>query len=55
MKLYPATTDAEVEQAATDLASDRFIAYSTWKWADVHSQTGGQPVYRYLYARPARP
>ena len=51
-KHYPATTDAQVEQAATDLAGDRFIAYSTWKWADAHLQTGGQPVYRYLYARP---
>ncbi|WP_324673534.1 carboxylesterase/lipase family protein [Hymenobacter sp. GOD-10R] len=49
LKLYPA---ANAEQAATDLASDRFIGYSTWKWADVHSQTSGQPVYRYLYARP---
>ncbi|GGF04137.1 carboxylic ester hydrolase [Hymenobacter cavernae] len=52
LKLYPATTAAEAERAATDLASDRFIAYSTWKWADLHGQTGGQPVYRYLYARP---
>jgi len=51
-RLYPATTDAAVEQAATDLASDRFIAYSTWKLADAQLQTGGQPVYRYLYARP---
>ncbi|TGD82424.1 carboxylesterase/lipase family protein [Hymenobacter wooponensis] len=52
LKLYPATTAQEAEQAATDLAGDRFIAYSTWKWADAHSQTGGQPVYRYLYSRP---
>ncbi|QIL75177.1 carboxylesterase/lipase family protein [Hymenobacter sp. HDW8] len=52
LKLYPATTAQEAEQAATDLAGDRFIAYSTWKWADLHGQTGGQPVYRYLYARP---
>jgi para-nitrobenzyl esterase len=51
-RLYPAATDAAVEQAATDLASDRFIAYSTWKLADAQLQTGGQPVYRYLYARP---
>jgi para-nitrobenzyl esterase len=51
-RLYPATTDAAVEQAATDLAGDRFIAYSTWKLADAQSQTGGKPVYRYLYARP---
>ena len=52
LSAYPASSDAEAEQAATDLASDRFIAYSTWKWADMQQQTGGQPVYRYLYARP---
>lgn len=51
-KLYPAATDADVEQTANALASDRFLAYSTWKWADMQLQTGGQPVYRYLYARP---
>lgn len=54
MKLYPASTAAEVEQVATDLASDRFIGYSTWKWADIQAKTGGKPVYRYLYSR-ARP
>jgi para-nitrobenzyl esterase len=37
---------------ATDLASDRFIGFSTWKWSDLQSKTGGKPVYRYLYARP---
>ena len=52
MKLYPATTPEEVERVATDLAGDRFIGYSTWKWADIQSQTGGKPVYRYLYSRP---
>nr|WP_243651122.1 carboxylesterase family protein [Hymenobacter gummosus] len=52
LKLYPATTPAEAEQSATDLAGDLFIGYSTWKWAAAHQQTGGQPVYRYLYAQP---
>jgi para-nitrobenzyl esterase len=52
LRAYPAATDADVEQAATDLAGDRFIAYSTWKLADAQLQTGGKPVYRYLYARP---
>jgi para-nitrobenzyl esterase len=52
LKLYPATTNEEVMQAAADLASDRFISYSTWKWADLHAKTGGAVVYRYLYARP---
>ena len=52
LAVYSASTDEEVEQAATDLASDRFIGFSTWKWSDLQSKTGGKPVYRYLYARP---
>jgi para-nitrobenzyl esterase len=52
LKLYSGTTEDEILQAATDLASDRFIGYSTWKWADIQSKTGGKPVYRYLYSRP---
>jgi len=52
LKLYAASTDEEAEQAATDLAGDRFIGFSTWRWNDVQSKTGGKPVYRYLYARP---
>jgi para-nitrobenzyl esterase len=55
LKLYPAATVAEVKQAATNLASDNFIGYSTWKWADLHGRTGDQPVYRYLYAHPRPP
>ncbi len=51
LKLYNASTDDEVEQVATDLAGDRFISYSTWKWADLHGKTG-KPVYRYLFSRP---
>ena len=53
--LYPATGDEDVIAAATDLASDLFIGYSTWKWADLHGRTGGRPVYRYLYAHPRPP
>lgn len=52
LKVYHASTDAEVEQVATALAGDRFIGFSTWKWSDLHSQTGGKPVYRYMYERP---
>lgn len=53
LKAYNAATDEEVERVATDLAGDRFIAYSTWKWADAQSKTR-QPVYRYLFEK-ARP
>ena len=50
--LYPASTEEEVKAAAQDLASDRFISYSTWKWVDVATKTGGKPTYYYLYSRP---
>lgn len=52
LKHYPGTTRDEVIQSATDMASDRFIAYSTWKWAELHANTSRARVYRYLYARP---
>ncbi|MDP4209316.1 MAG: carboxylesterase family protein [Bacteroidota bacterium] len=55
LKAYPAATDADVPQVATDLASDRFITYSTWKFIDVHGKTNGHPVYRYLFARKRPP
>jgi para-nitrobenzyl esterase len=55
LQLYPAATDEEVIAAATDLASDMFLGYRTWKWADLHGATSGQPVYRYLYAHPRPP
>jgi para-nitrobenzyl esterase len=54
-KLYPHDTITEIIKSATALASDRFIAYSTWKWFDLHRNNSNQPVYRYLYSklRPA--
>lgn len=55
LKLYPASTREEVIEVATDLAGDRFIGYSTWKWFDMQVKTGGKPVFRYLYARPRPP
>jgi len=51
-KLYPASNETEVMDAAQELASDRFISYSTWKWVDLATKTGGKPTYYYLYARP---
>lgn len=55
LKLYPHGSEKEIELSATALASDRFIAYSTWKWADLHLKNSTQPVYRYYYSklRPA--
>lgn len=52
LKYYSPATDEAVQQTATDLASDRFISLSTWKWIDLQSKTSGKPVYRYLFSRP---
>ena len=51
LELYPASNDTDVLQSAADLSSDLFIAYSTWKWMEVHAQTGQAPVYRYRFDR----
>lgn len=51
LALYAHGDSAEVAYSATDLASDRFISYSTWKWLDLHARHSEQPVYRYLFSR----
>lgn len=54
-KLYPGATGAALEQSISDLVSDNWIVFSTWKWFDLHRKHSDQPVYRYLYSklRPA--
>jgi len=52
LKVYSPANNDEVVRVATDLASDRFISFSTWRWADIHYRTGRKPVFRYYYARP---
>ena len=51
LKAYAPSTTEEVLEAATDLASARFVGHSTWKWTELQMKNGGKPVYRYLYAR----
>jgi para-nitrobenzyl esterase len=52
LRVYAGTTPEAIADAATALASDRFIAFSTWKWIDLHAKTGGKPAFRYYYSRP---
>lgn len=51
LQLYPHSNKEEVEWSASKLGSDRFIAYSTWKWADLHVNNSNQPVYRYIFGK----
>jgi para-nitrobenzyl esterase len=51
LKYYPGNNNQEVLASSTALASDRFIAYSTWKWGSLHSLKSNKPVFRYLFNR----
>lgn len=51
LTLYKHSNNDEVERSATQLASDRFIVYSTWKWFDLHRKNSEQHVYRYLFSK----
>ncbi len=52
LKVYGAATAGQVTENATALASDRFIAYSTWVWSNLCEKTGRKPVFRYYYSHP---
>lgn len=51
LELYKPAKDEEVRMMAAELASDRFISYSTWKWSDLQVNNSDKPVYRYLFSR----
>jgi para-nitrobenzyl esterase len=49
LKVYPGETDAKAKSSAQDLTGDQFIAYSTWKWIEMHQATAHTPIYRYQF------
>ena len=52
LSLYGITAPDDIyKQPGIDLCGDLFLAYSTWRWGNIHNSTSGQPVYRYLYSR----
>ncbi|WP_416305615.1 carboxylesterase/lipase family protein [Neptunicella sp. SCSIO 80796] len=52
VELYPATDSGSVMDAAQELASDRFLSYSTWIWAELVNRGSEHDVFYYLYAHP---
>jgi para-nitrobenzyl esterase len=52
LELYPAGNDEDVIAAATELASDRFLGFSTWRWVEVHGKSARVPTFYYYYSRP---
>ncbi len=53
LRVFPAGNNDEVMEMATRLAGAGFIAYGTWKWAELQGRVA--PVFRYLYAHPRPP
>lgn len=50
---YPAETDGQaVLDAARDLASDRAIGLSTWRWMSLSTWTSTRPTYDYRFDQP---
>ena len=49
LALYPATSNDIARRSMEDLAGDRFIAWSTWRWLEAQRTTGNSPVYRYRF------
>lgn len=51
--LYGIHSDSDLYKLqGYQLGGDMFIAYATWKWADMVRRTSRQPVYRYIYCHP---
>lgn len=52
MKLFPGDSDEQAKSSAGLLSSADFIALGTWKWIEVHLETGRSAVFRYEFDQP---
>ena len=52
LRFYPGGSEAEIKTSATAFAGDQFIAFSTWRWMNLHRATGNAPVYYYYFTQP---
>ena len=48
-ELYEITNDSTAYTGGTQLFSDQWIGFGTWKWSELHKTTSGQKVFRYLF------
>ena len=51
LRAFPGNDSAQVKESGTLLASARFTALGTWKWARLAVRTGQKPVFVYNYTR----
>jgi para-nitrobenzyl esterase len=52
LTFFPGSTEEEVARSVRQLQRNMFVNHCTWRWMDLHRQTGGAPVYFYEYAHP---
>ena len=51
LRAFPGDDSNQVKESGTLLASARFTALDTWKWAQLAVRTGQKPVFVYNYTR----
>lgn len=49
LKLFPAGSEEQMKQSASQLSTMTFIAFGTWKWLEAQLATGHEPVYRFEF------
>jgi para-nitrobenzyl esterase len=49
LKLFPGETEEQIRSSAGILSATDFIAFGTWKWIEMHYQSGAAPVFRYQF------
>ncbi|MGG1945762.1 carboxylesterase family protein [Trinickia sp. NRRL B-1857] len=54
-KFYPGSDAEGITRSASVLANDLTMGHSTWRWMDLHRQTGRAPVYFYLFTHRRPP
>jgi para-nitrobenzyl esterase len=51
LDLYPVTSDEDARAQSYRVRRDGAFAYQAWKWANLHAETGGAPVFMYRFGR----
>ena len=53
LKVFPADSEAQMIRSDIAYGGAKFTLFPTWEWLEQQVKTGGQPVYRYYFMRPA--
>jgi para-nitrobenzyl esterase len=51
LSLYPHASDSEAKASAETIVGDLVVAWPTWKWIDLQSESGKTKAYVYLFGK----